>query len=56
MKLGNDLKRKIKRLLLDDIFEDLTSLHKKDISIFNIKKLDKKIDEVIGLARRLYTK
>jgi len=56
MKLGNNLKEKIKRLLLDDIFDDLTSSFKKDIKIFNNKRLENSIDKVINLARRIYTK
>jgi len=56
MKLGNDLREKIKFLLLEDIFEDLTSPFKKDIKIFNNKRLDKEIDKVINLARQIYIK
>ncbi len=54
LKLGNDLKEKIKRLLLEDIFDDLTSPFKKDIKIFKNKRLDKSIDKVIYIARKIY--
>ena len=55
MKLGNDLREKIKRLLLNDVFDDLCSPQKKDISIFNNSKLERAIDKVIYLARHIYT-
>jgi len=56
MKLGNDLMKKIKGLLLDDIFEDLCSPYKKDIKIFNNKRLEKQIDKTILIAREIYTR
>jgi len=56
MKLENDLMKRIKKLLLDDIFDDLCSPYKKDIKIFNNKKLEKQIDKVILIAREIYTK
>ena len=55
MKFGSDSREKIKRLLLDDIFEDLCSPFKKDIKIFNNKRLENAIDKTIYVARKIYT-
>ena len=55
MKLGNNLREKIKQLLLDDIFNDLCSPFKKDIKIFRNRKLNKTIDKAIDMAREIYT-
>ena len=56
MKKGNDLREKIKKLLLDDIQEDLDCTFQPDLELFkNHKKLNKTIDHTIFIARVIFT-